>query len=128
MRIREVHINILIADDSSAMRRIVKKTLRSAGFAGHDVQEANDGAAALERIREEAPDLILCDWNMPNMSGLELLETLQAEGQDIPFGFVTTEGSPQMRAKATEAGAKFLITKPFTAETFSKVLAPYIKD
>lgn len=110
------------------MRKIVKKTLRGAGFSGHDIREAEDGAAALDMVREDAPDLILCDWNMPTMSGLELLETLKAEDYDINFGFVTTEGSPQMRAKATESGAKFLITKPFTAETFSKVLAPYIKD
>ena len=109
------------------MRMIVKRTLRNAGFGDHEIWEAEDGAEALEGIREESPDLILCDWNMPNMSGLELLQSLTAEGFSIDFGFVTTEATPEMRSRAVEAGAKFLIAKPFTVDSFKMALEPFIK-
>lgn len=110
------------------MRMIVKRTLRGAGFGGHDISEADDGSVALESIRADPPDLILSDWNMPNMSGLELLETLTSEGYKINFGFITTEATPQMRSKAAQAGAKFLIAKPFTVDAFSNALSPFIQD
>jgi two-component system chemotaxis response regulator CheY len=119
-------MKVLIVDDSNAMRMIVKRTLREAGFGHLDVEQAGDGNQALDCIHKAAPDLILSDWNMPNKSGLELLEALRGEGYNITFGFVTTEATPEMRAKATAAGAKFLITKPFTAETFSRTLSAYV--
>lgn len=119
-------MKVLIVDDSNAMRMIVKRTLREAGYGHLDVEQAGDGNQALDCIHQSAPDLILSDWNMPNKSGLELLEALKAEGYNITFGFVTTEATPEMRAKATAAGAKFLITKPFTAETFSRTLSAHI--
>ena len=75
-----------------------------------------------EAIRKRVPDLVLSDWNMPNMTGIELLETIRAENIEVTFGFVTTESSSEMRQKATAAGAQFLITKPFTLESFEKVL------
>ncbi|MFO1349978.1 MAG: response regulator [Gammaproteobacteria bacterium] len=121
-------MNILIIDDSSAMRMVVKKTLRMAGFEGHTISEAEDGAAALERIRQSVPDLVLSDWNMPNLSGIDLLAKLGEEGIKVNFGFVTTEATAEMRDKAAGAGAKFLIAKPFTPETFSMTLAPFIKN
>lgn len=120
-------MKILIVDDSSAMRMIVRRTLREAGYGHLDVLQAGDGNQALEVVHKDPPDLIFSDWNMPNKSGLEFLEALNEEGYKIPFGFVTTEATPEMRAKATQAGAKFLISKPFTAETFAKALEPYVK-
>ena len=120
-------MKILIVDDSSAMRMIVKRTLREAGYGGHEIREAGDGAVALESIHKEPPDLILCDWNMPTMSGLELLLALNEEGYKINFGFVTTETTPAMRAKAAKAGAKFLLAKPFTVESFTMALESLIK-
>ena len=120
-------MNIMIVDDSNAMRMIVKKTLRAAGFSGHDISEAEDGVKALESIRSAAPDLVLSDWNMPNMNGIELLQTLNEEGININFGFVTTEATRDMREQANSAGAKFLIAKPFTEDDFSNALEPYIK-
>ncbi len=120
-------MKIMIVDDSMAMRLIVMKTLREAGFEGHDVTQAEDGAKALEKIRQDEPDLVLCDWNMPNMTGPELLEKLNEEGIKVRFGFVTTEASEEMRNKAKELGARFLIAKPFTPESFSETLGPYIK-
>jgi len=120
-------LKILIVDDSSAMRMIVKRTLRQAGFEGHEITEAPDGAKALAAIRAVAPDLVLSDWNMPNMNGLELLKALGAAGVKTVFGFVTTEVTPDMRARATDAGAKFLIAKPFTPESFREALEPHVR-
>ena len=115
-------MNILVVDDSPAMRMMVVRTLRQAGFGGNDVKQAEDGAIALEKIRESQPDLVLADWNMPNMTGIELLETLRSEEIDVTFGFITTESTKEMRQRATDAGAQFLIAKPFTVESFEKVL------
>jgi two-component system, chemotaxis family, chemotaxis protein CheY len=119
-------MKILIVDDSTAMRMIVKKTLRLAGFEGHDIAEADDGAKALAAIKSCKPDLVLCDWNMPTMSGLQLLEALMSGGVKLTFGFVTTEATPDMLAKAIGTGAKFLISKPFTPESFKAQLSKYI--
>ena len=119
-------MNIMVVDDSLAMRLIVMKTLREAGYGGHDITQAADGAKALEAIQQETPDLVLCDWNMPNMTGPELLETLKDEGIKLKFGFVTTEASEEMRERAAELGANFLIAKPFTPESFQEKLNPYI--
>jgi len=116
-------MKILVVDDSPAMRMMVVRTLRQAGFGGNDVEQAEDGVAALENIRASTPDLVLADWNMPNMTGIELLEALRAEENNVDFGFITTESTTAMRQKATDAGAKFLISKPFTVEAFEKVLA-----
>jgi len=91
-------MKVLVVDDSKVMRLIVMRTLRQAGFAC-EVKEAADGKQALEAIRKEPPDLVLSDWNMPEMSGIELLEALRAEGSPVKVGFVTTEGT---------AGAGFL--------------------
>jgi two-component system chemotaxis response regulator CheY len=120
-------VKILIVDDSTAMRMVVKKTLRLAGFEGHSIVEAEDGAKALESVKANKPDLILSDWNMPNMTGMELLQSLSDDGIKVPFGFITTEATPEMRAKASGAGAKFLISKPFTADSFKEHLKAHIR-
>ncbi len=118
-------MKIIVVDDSMAMRLIVMKTLREAGYEGHDIEQAEDGAQALEMIKADKPDMVLCDWNMPNMTGPELLQQLNGEGISPVFGFVTTESTPEMKNKANELGAKFLIAKPFTAETFKTTLDPF---
>ena len=120
-------MKILIVDDSNAMRMIVKKTLRQAGFEGHDITEAEDGLKALAAIQASPPDLVLSDWNMPNMTGLQLLEALRDGGIKLPFGFITTETTPDMRALALAAGAKFLISKPFSPESFKEHIGPFIQ-
>ncbi len=117
-------MKVLVVDDSVAMRMIVKKMVKAAGFSA-DFIEAADGQLGLEKIRAESPDLVLCDWNMPNMSGIELLAALNDEGISVDFGFVTTESSDEMRMKAEELGAKFLIVKPFTAETVFDALKSF---
>jgi two-component system, chemotaxis family, chemotaxis protein CheY len=116
-------MRILIVDDSRAMRMIITRTLRQAGYKEHTIEEAGDGAAALEAIRASAPDVVMSDWNMPVMNGIELLEALQKDGAPPTFGFLTTEGSDEMRERAKNAGAKFFITKPFTPEAFQDALS-----
>ena len=115
-------MKILVADDSRVMRQIVIRTLRQAGYDDHDIVEAEDGRDALDKVSAEAPDLVLSDWNMPNMTGIECLQALRSSGSVVPFGFVTSEGSPEMREKAAGAGALFLIAKPFTEDTFKEHL------
>lgn len=119
-------MRILIVDDSKAMRMIVRRTLRQAGFGQHEVEEAENGAQALEMIRANPPALVLSDWNMPQMSGIELLQAVRDEGHKVKLGFVTSETADEMRALAAEQGAAFLITKPFTEETFRQVLEPLL--
>ena len=111
-------MNVLIVDDSKGMRMIVKRTLKKAGFDDWAVQEASDGAEALQAIRASVPDLVLSDWNMPKLSGIELLRALNAENIAVKFGFVTSTASEAMRTAALEEGALFLLAKPFTAEMF----------
>ena len=118
-------IRVLVTDDSRVMRQIVIRTLRQAGY-DWDVREAADGAEALEAIRADEPDVVLSDWNMPNMNGIDLLRRLRAEGFGTPFGFVTSEGSPEMRAQAEAAGALFPIAKPFTPDAFREVIDPVL--
>ena len=115
-------MKILVADDSRVMRQIVIRTLRQAGYDDHDIVEAEDGADALAKVSSEQPDLILSDWNMPNMTGIECLQALRSSGSTVPFGFVTSEGSEEMRDKAANAGALFLIAKPFNEDTFKDAL------
>ena len=115
-------MKILVTDDSRVMRQIVIRTLRQAGYDDHDIIQAEDGREALQMVGSEKPDLVLSDWNMPEMTGIECLQALRASGSQVPFGFVTSEGSPEMREKAANAGALFLIAKPFTADTFNEHL------
>ncbi len=116
-------MNLLVVDDSKAMRMIVKRTLRQAGYGDATVKEAAHGREALEVIGEWTPDLVLCDWNMPEMTGIELLQALRAQGNDLKFGFVTSEGTPEMRDLAAQSGALFLIHKPFTPDVFKAELS-----
>jgi two-component system chemotaxis response regulator CheY len=114
----------LVVDDFSTMRRIVRNLLKELGFA--NVQEAEDGVDALNKLRGEKFDFVVSDWNMPNMTGIELLGAMRSEGYGTPFAFVTSEGSPEMRETAEQAGALFLIAKPFTAESFRDAIEPVL--
>jgi len=115
-------MKILIVDDSRVMRQIVIRTLRQTGRGGHEIVEAENGRVAFDLVRTEAPDLVLSDWNMPQMSGIDCLSALRAAGSQVTFGFVTSEGSDEMRQRARAAGAAFLIAKPFTPESFDEAL------
>lgn len=115
-------MKVLIVDDSKAMRMIVLRTLRQSGLPFDEVREATDGAEALAAVDEFAPTLILSDWNMPNMNGIEFLAALRAKGDTTVFGFVTSESSPEMREQALETGAQFIISKPFNADRLAEVV------
>jgi len=119
-------MKILIADDSKAMRLVIGHMLRQAGFQGHTIIEAVDGSHALEVASKERPDLVLSDWNMPNVNGIDFLKGFRDAGYDTPFGFITTEVSQEMRQLALEHGAAFLIGKPFTPEDFQRALEKYL--
>jgi two-component system chemotaxis response regulator CheY len=116
-------VEFLIVDDSKAMRMIVTRVLRQAGYEGSTFREAADGVEGLAAVQEARPDLVLSDWNMPEMNGIEFLRALRAEGIDVAFGFVTSESTPEMRETALSAGASFLVAKPFTADAFQQALA-----
>ena len=119
-------MKLLIVDDSKAMRMIVRRTLRQAGFDDHEVQEAGDGIEALKVMEGYQPDLILSDWNMPNLNGIDLLRKLREKSNQVRFGFVTSEGTDEMRQVAKSTGALFLIAKPFDADTFKAVVGPVL--
>lgn len=115
-------MKILIVDDSRAMRMIVRRTLRQTGYGKAEMTEASNGLEALASIRGDMPDLVLCDWNMPEMNGMELLRALREEGLNMSFGFVTAEGTVEMRHAAKQAGALFLLSKPFRSKDLEFVL------
>ncbi len=117
-------MKILIVDDSKAMRMIVRRTLNQAGFSDVPSIEASNGMEALQMIETQSPDLILSDWNMPEMKGIELLRTLRAAGRTVPLGFITSESSPEIHQQAVESGAAFVIVKPFTFAALEYALKP----
>jgi two-component system chemotaxis response regulator CheY len=121
----EEAMKILIVDDSRAMRMIVRRTLRQAGFKNLEISEAADGRDALNKVLVSPPDLILSDWNMPVMDGMAFLTELRAQF-NTPFCFVTAQGSAEMRERARMAGANFLISKPFTPDTFAEILGRFM--
>lgn len=119
-------VRILVADDSKAMRMIVIRTLRQSGVHIDEIQEAVDGAEAVAAARSFAPDLVLSDWNMPNMNGIEFLAALRESGDNTTFGFITSESNPAMREQALAAGASFLLTKPFDGERLAEVIGQLV--
>jgi two-component system, chemotaxis family, chemotaxis protein CheY len=115
-------VRVLIVDDSKVMRMIVIRALRQTGVAAMEVGEAADGIEGLAMVESFVPDLILSDWNMPNMSGLDFLKAVRAGSNAIPFGFITSETHPALKDEATAAGATFLLTKPFNVAQFADIL------
>lgn len=115
-------MKVLIVDDSKAMRMIIQRTLKQAGFGQHQYIEAENGKQALDIVDVERPDTILSDWNMPEMKGIELLRSLRDKGNQTRFGFITSESGADVLQEAKTAGAEFVITKPFTADRFAAEL------
>lgn len=107
-------LKVLIADDSGVMRKIIVRAANAAGI--QDVVEAVDGADAIAKFGKEHFDLVLTDWNMPNKTGLEVIEALRAEGSTVPIIMVTTEGEKSKVLSAIQAGVNDYLTKPFEAD------------
>lgn len=116
-------MKILVVDDSAVMRKLVSRSIRQAGFGDAEIVEAEDGQEGVNVARTEMPSVILSDWNMPNMTGIEMLQALRSEGDTVRVGFVTSESTPEVRAQATDAGASFFLTKPINIEELSGVLS-----
>ena len=113
----------LVVDDSRAVRMMLKRMLAEAGF--DELYEAGDGKEALERLDEiGAPDVILVDWNMPEMNGLDLVRAVRsdAERRDVPIVMVTTETEINQVVRALAAGANEYVMKPFTKEIITDKL------
>lgn len=115
-------IKVLVVDDFATMRRIVKGVLKGLGF--NQIIEAEDGTSALQELKKESVGLIVSDWNMPKMTGLDLLKAVRADEKlkGIPFIMVTAEGQKDNVIDAVKAGVSNYIVKPFTPETFSEKL------
>jgi two-component system chemotaxis response regulator CheY len=116
-------IRILVVDDFATMRRIIKGVLKQLGFI--NIVEAEDGNVALEELKKGEFGLIVSDWNMPNMTGLDLLKAVRGDEslKKIPFIMVTAEGQKENVIEAVKAGVNNYIVKPFTPETFGTKLA-----
>jgi two-component system chemotaxis response regulator CheY len=121
-------MDILIVDDSKTMRMIVQRAIRQAGYRNLTIGEAGNGAQALEKLQAEKPLLVISDWNMPEMTGIDFLYQLRSSQNMVPFGFITAEASTEIRDQAMEAGAIFLISKPFTPEDVQVALSPILGD
>jgi two-component system, chemotaxis family, chemotaxis protein CheY len=117
--------NILVVDDSAAIRKILQRVLRQTGMAIQTIHEAGDGEEALKLLRFNKVDLILTDINMPKMDGLELLAALKrsAEWATVPVVMITTEGGETKVAEAVKLGASGYVRKPFTADQIKEKLA-----
>ena len=114
----------IVVDDSRAIRMILSRTLRELGY---QVGEAGNGREALETIgRTASVDLVMADWNMPEMSGIDFLVQVRASAIKVPFGFITSEASTAIKELAMKSGASFLITKPFSPETMQEALSPIL--
>lgn len=106
-------MKILLVDDSELMRMVMKKNLRTDAF-NPVIVEAADGLDALRKVSIENPDFILSDSNMPHMSGLDLLRSLRQVQNTTPFGFFTSQASPQFVQEANRLGAAFIHPKPYS--------------
>ncbi len=112
----------LVVDDFSTMRRIVRNLLKELGFT--NVQEAEDGVDALAKLRAAEFDFVVSDWNMPNMTGLELLKEIRKDAKlkHLPVLMVTAEAKKENIIEAAQAGASGYVVKPFTAGTLDEKL------
>lgn len=117
------NIKILIVDDFSTMRRIVKNLLGDLGF--FNTTEAEDGNSALVELRKASFDLVITDWNMPGMPGIDLLKAIRADDvlKKIPVLMVTAEAKREQIIEAAQAGVNGYVIKPFTAGTLSDKLS-----
>jgi two-component system chemotaxis response regulator CheY len=113
-------MRVLVVDDFSTMRRIIKNILRQLGFS--NIIEADDGTTAWETLNQDKIDFVISDWNMPKMAGIELLRKVRGseEFSDLPFLMVTAEAQQENIIEAVQAKVSNYIVKPFTAETLGQ--------
>lgn len=114
------NIKILVVDDFPTMRRIIRNLLKELGFS--NVEEAEDGAAGLEKVKDGSFQFVISDWNMPNMDGLTMLQGIRADPAigKTPVLMVTAEAKKENIIAAAQAGANGYVVKPFTAATLDE--------
>lgn len=116
------NVRFLVVDDFATMRRILRNLLKELGYG--NVDEAEDGVSALQKLRTQPFDFVVSDWNMPNMTGIELLRTIRADEQlkHLPVLMVTAEAKKENILAAAQAGASGYVVKPFTAAILDEKL------
>jgi two-component system chemotaxis response regulator CheY len=121
-------MKFLVVDDFSTMRRIVRNLLKELGYT--NTEEAEDGVIALSRLKSEKFDFVVSDWNMPNMTGIELLKNIRADEtlKSLPVLMITAEARKENIIEAAQAGASGYIVKPFTAATLDEKLTKIFKN
>jgi len=125
--VMDTSIRVLVVDDFATMRRILKNILKQLDF--KNLVEADDGTTAWEVLEEQSIDLIISDWNMPKMSGIDLLKKVRASDKykKTPFLMVTAEAQKQNVLEAVQAGVSNYVVKPFTAEAIFEKLDKILK-
>ena len=121
------HIKILVVDDFATMRKVIRNLLKQVGY--ENIVEAEDGVLALRVLKSQKIDLVISDWNMPNMTGLELLKAVRAD-EDLkttPFLMVTAEALQDNVIAAVKAGVSNYIVKPFTAEVLNEKITKILE-
>ena len=120
---------LMIVDDSATMRKIILRTVRMSGLEFDKTEEAGNGVEAIEKLKAKAADIVLCDINMPEMGGLEMVKKVRAELKNCDntkIIMVSTESSQELIAGVIADGANGFITKPFTPEKFQEKLSPFM--
>lgn len=122
MVVEPAKLRFLVIDDFSTMRRIIRNLLKELGYS--NVDEAEDGAIGLQKLRSEEFDFVVTDWNMPNLDGLQLLRAVRADSalKHLPVLMITAEAKKENIISAAQAGASGYIVKPFTAGTLGEKL------
>jgi two-component system chemotaxis response regulator CheY len=117
-------MRVLVVDDSSTMRTIQKRSLNSLGIT--DVLDAKDGLEALRVLENETIDLVMTDWNMPNMDGLTLLQEIRKQTKELPVIMITTEAEKGRVVAAIQAGVSDYLAKPFTPEQLKQKVEKWV--
>ena len=121
--------SLMIVDDSATMRKIVMRTVRMSGLDFDRTEEAGNGVEAIEKLKESPVDIILCDVNMPEMNGIDMVKKVRSEiptCSQTKIIMVSTESSQELIDDLLASGANGYITKPFTPEKFQEKLAPFM--
>lgn len=116
-------MKFMLVDDSGMMRKLVLRSLKAAGYDdGHEFKEAENGRIAFALACDWLPDVILTDWHMPEMDGIALIAAIREYGSSAKIGLITSERTPESLEQARQAGATFIVNKPFTPAQLQEAL------
>ena len=122
------NIKILVVDDFATMRKVIRNLLKQSGY--ENIAEAEDGVAAMNVLKSTKIDFVISDWNMPNMTGIELLRAVRSNNElsAMPFLMVTAESLKENVVEAVKAGVSNYIVKPFTAEVLGEKIEKILEN